>query len=641
MSYQVLARKWRPKNFDQLVGQELTARALINALDSQRLHHAFLFTGTRGVGKTTIARIFSKSLNCEQGLSSKPCGTCSSCVEIDEGRFVDLMEIDAASKTGIDDMRELIDNVQYKPTRGRYKVYLIDEVHMLSTHSFNALLKTLEEPPSHVIFLLATTDPQKLPITVLSRCLQFHLRRMELESIVSHLSMILEQEKIGFQRESLEAIAKGADGSMRDALSLLDQAIVFSGEELNLASVLEMLGSIEQHFVYDLLDKMIAGDAQGLIDVIQNMAQFSPDYIEVMNDWLSMLHQIAVAKAIGYTNDIQIKQAIDKISAVDLQLFYQLSLQAKKDLPFAPNLRQGFEMAMLRVLSFKPNFYNAPSTDSKKKSNSPLNSKNELNNPAESPTQPVNSNHSKLQVVATETVRSGQGEPYLQQNTSNNINQLPQTGQTLGAARSPTVEAANPASQTNSVSQADQTSATVQTLPVINQALAEVIEMPLSPVAGRTSSQQKQVSEPNQTQALVDKIPLLKINIQNWPQAIKQFSLLGTGLQVLRNSLPEVEQGRLTIRYAETMSHLLTHNLKQKIEQTIYTHFSSETFTLVFKASSDLQSTPKEQQLIETQASIEQIQQQMLDNQCIQFILSETGAKITQDNISLKPKHQD
>ncbi len=625
MSYQVLARKWRPKNFDQLVGQELTARALINALDSQRLHHAFLFTGTRGVGKTTIARIFSKSLNCEQGLSSNPCGSCSSCIEIDEGRFVDLMEIDAASKTGIDDMRELIDNVQYKPTRGRYKVYLIDEVHMLSTHSFNALLKTLEEPPPHVIFLLATTDPQKLPITVLSRCLQFHLRRMEPQSIVNHLSMILEQENISFQIESLEAIAKAADGSMRDALSLLDQAIVFSGEALSLDNVLQMLGSIEQHFVYDLLDKMVATDAQGLIDVIQQMAQFSPDYLEVMNDWLSMLHQIAVAKATGNTNDIQIKQALDKISAVDLQLFYQLSLEAKKDLPFAPNLRQGFEMAMLRVVSFKPNFYQEPSPDSKKKSNHCLDNEQLANAEVVSPSKPKTNTTTHL----ASAIQSVPVESSRQANSATNINQAQQSE-----------PAVVPTAQLNSAT---------RRLTASNQGLAEVIEMPISPSAKRKSELnqptvnhpiENTVSEPAQQQSLVDPIELYQINIQNWPQVIKQISLQGTGLQVLRNSLPEIEQGQLVIRYAETMSHLLTHNLRQKIEQAVYSHFSAERFTIIFKTSSDLQSTPKEQQLIKNQATIDKIHQRLLDNPCIQFILGETGAKITQDNISLKPKQQ-
>ena len=354
MSYQVLARKWRPKSFEELVGQKQTAKALMNALESQRLHHAYLFTGTRGVGKTTIARILSKSLNCDKGITSQPCGVCSSCTEIDQGNFVDLMEIDAASKTKVEDTRELLDNVQYRPTRGRYKVYLIDEVHMLSGHSFNALLKTLEEPPPHVIFLLATTDPQKLTVTVLSRCLQFHLKRMEQDDIVSHLSMILNAENITFEPTALTPIAKGADGSMRDALSLLDQAIAFSGEHLKASSVLEMLGSIDQSYCFKLLDAVQANDAAALMSVINEMSQYSPDYFEVMTDWLSLLHNIAVAQAIDHSDDDKITELSQSISAADLQLYYQLSLQAKKDLPYAPHPRQGFEMALLRVLAFKP-----------------------------------------------------------------------------------------------------------------------------------------------------------------------------------------------------------------------------------------------------------------------------------------------
>jgi len=367
MSYQVLARKWRPKSFEELVGQEQTARALSNALETQRLHHAYLFTGTRGVGKTTIARILSKSLNCDTGITSKPCGTCSSCTEIDQGRFVDLMEIDAASKTKVEDTRELLDNVQYRPTRGRYKVYLIDEVHMLSGHSFNALLKTLEEPPPHVIFLLATTDPQKLPVTVLSRCLQFHLKRMEEDQIIPHLSKILKAEEIEFEESALNPIAKGADGSMRDALSLLDQAIAFCGDKIETKSVLEMLGSIDQSYCLDLLNAIIESDPKKVLSIIENMSQYSPNYAEVMSDWLTLMHKIAVTQAgMGFSSSAEasdnevsedknsIENLANRASPESIQLYYQLALVAKKDLAFAPHPRQGFEMAFLRILAFKP-----------------------------------------------------------------------------------------------------------------------------------------------------------------------------------------------------------------------------------------------------------------------------------------------
>ncbi|NVJ58786.1 MAG: DNA polymerase III subunit gamma/tau [Gammaproteobacteria bacterium] len=354
MSYTVLARKWRPQNFAQLVGQEHVQRAIVNAIEQQRVHHAYLFTGTRGVGKTTIARIFSKCLNCETGITATPCGTCNTCQEIEQGRFVDLMEIDAASRTKVEDTREILDNVQYRPSRGRYKVYLIDEVHMLSNSSFNALLKTLEEPPPHVIFLLATTDPQKLPVTVLSRCLQFHLKRMTLERINQHLADVLSKESIEFDDVSLNAIAKAADGSMRDALSLLDQAIAFGGGKLSASEVIEMLGSVDHHFVRDLVMALAENDPQKLMNIVDSMAEFSPNYAQVLSDILSQLHQLAVANLIGDSEDEVTRQLLEMLSAEDIQLYYQIGLHAKKDLPLAPEPREGFEMALLRMLAFRP-----------------------------------------------------------------------------------------------------------------------------------------------------------------------------------------------------------------------------------------------------------------------------------------------
>lgn len=360
MSYQVLARKWRPRSFKEMVGQSHILRALINALDNDRLHHAYLFTGTRGVGKTTIARILAKSLNCEQGVSSTPCGKCSTCIEVDEGRFVDLIEVDAASRTKVDETRELLDNVQYAPTRGRYKVYLIDEVHMFSNHSFNALLKTLEEPPPHVKFLLATTDPQKLPVTILSRCLQFNLKALPQEQIHGHMDFLLEQEKIQADSTSVRHIARAAQGSMRDALSLLDQAIAFGGGELKEADVCDMLGVIEQHFVMDVLTALLSQDAVALLACVQKMSEQSVDYESVLVDLLSMLQRVAVAQVAPDTvDDLQgdqqaILQLADNISPEDVQLYYQVGLIGRRDLPLAPQLRAGFEMVLLRMLAFQP-----------------------------------------------------------------------------------------------------------------------------------------------------------------------------------------------------------------------------------------------------------------------------------------------
>lgn len=360
MSYQVLARKWRPRFFREMVGQEHVLQALINALDHNRLHHAYLFTGTRGVGKTTIARILAKCLNCESGVSSEPCGQCSSCTEINRGSFVDLIEVDAASRTKVEDTRELLDNVQYAPTKGRYKVYLIDEVHMLSTHSFNALLKTLEEPPEHVKFLLATTDPQKLPATILSRCLQFHLKNMLPERIVGHLSNVLKQEIVEFEEPALWALARSADGSMRDALSLTDQAIAFGSGKVLESQVREMLGSIDQQTVYLLVEALVAHDPVKLLDVIAHFSEQAPDYAAVLDELLLLLHRMTIAQVVpdAIDNSLGDQQRVielaQRVTAEELQLFYQMGLMAKKDFALAPDHRSGLEMAVLRMLVFRP-----------------------------------------------------------------------------------------------------------------------------------------------------------------------------------------------------------------------------------------------------------------------------------------------
>lgn len=360
MNYQVLARKWRPHNFHEMVGQTHVLRALINALDTGRLHHAYLFTGTRGVGKTTISRILTKCLNCEQGVSSTPCGICTTCREIDEGRFIDLIEVDGASRTKVEDTRELLENIQYAPTKGRFKVYLIDEVHMLSSHSFNALLKTLEEPPPHVKFLLATTDPQKLPVTILSRCLQFSLKNIPAERIVEHLAHVLETEKIPFEREALWLLGRAAQGSMRDAMSLTDQAIAFGGEKVNTADVSDMLGTLDQKQVYQLLLTLLEGDAKALLVIINQLAEQSPDWLDVLGELLSILHRVAIAQAFpdAIDNSLGDKEQILGLAKVlpaeDVQFYYQVGLLGRRDLPLAPDGQQGFEMVLLRMLAFRP-----------------------------------------------------------------------------------------------------------------------------------------------------------------------------------------------------------------------------------------------------------------------------------------------
>ena len=360
MSYQVLARKWRPRNFEEMVGQEHVLRALTNALDSGRLHHAFLFTGTRGVGKTTLARILAKSLNCETGISSHPCGVCQTCKEIDDGRYVDLIEVDAASRTKVEDTRELLDNVQYAPSRGRYKVYLVDEVHMLSNHSFNALLKTLEEPPPHIKFLLATTDPQKLPVTILSRCLQFNLKRLHPDLITQYLGKLLQAENIPFEAAALKHLARAADGSMRDALSLMDQAIAFGGGQLNETDVKQMLGTIEQTHIYTLLEQLAVRDAAGLMATIQQLNSQSPDHVAVLAELLSALHYLALLQQVPSAYDEsmgdqeRLLQLSQLLSPEDVQLFYQIGVLGRRDLPYAPDPASGVEMVLLRMLAFRP-----------------------------------------------------------------------------------------------------------------------------------------------------------------------------------------------------------------------------------------------------------------------------------------------
>ena len=361
MSYQVLARKWRPKSFDTLVGQDHVVRALTNALTQNRLHHAYLFTGTRGVGKTTLARILAKSLNCEQGVSAMPCGICAACTEIDKGRFVDLIEVDAASNTQVDAMRDLLDNAQYAPTAGRFKVYIIDEVHMLSKSAFNAMLKTLEEPPAHVKFILATTDPQKVPVTVLSRCLQFNLRQMASPSITGHLQNILTQENIGYEPTALHLIARAAAGSMRDALSLTDQAIAYGGQTVNEAEVRAMLGAVDQSYLYQLLDALLANDGNAIMASAKRMQERSLSFEAALNDLTQLLHQIAVAQAVpdSIADDLPERAILlnlaSKIPAETLQLYYQIALLGKRDIALAPDEFAGFTMSLLRMLAFTPN----------------------------------------------------------------------------------------------------------------------------------------------------------------------------------------------------------------------------------------------------------------------------------------------
>jgi DNA polymerase-3 subunit gamma/tau len=360
MSYQVLARKWRPRTFESLVGQEHVVKALRNALDQKRLHHAYLFSGTRGVGKTTLARILAKCLNCETGISSSPCGKCSACVEIDSGRFVDLIEVDAATNTKVDEMRQLLENSVYAPTRGRFKVYVIDEVHMLSTSAFNAMLKTLEEPPEHIKFILATTDPQKIPVTVLSRCLQFNLKQMPARAIAAHLEAILAQEKLPAEPGALGLLAQCARGSMRDALSLLDQAIAYGAGNVTEAAVRAMLGTIDDSFLYSILEGIARGDSAAVLAIAEDMRSRSVGFDGALADLGALLHRVALAQ--GSPEAVEAEGGLRErllalgrtLDAEEVQLYYQIAIHGRQDLPFAPDEFAGFTMALLRMLAFAP-----------------------------------------------------------------------------------------------------------------------------------------------------------------------------------------------------------------------------------------------------------------------------------------------
>lgn len=442
MSYLVLARKWRPKTFAEVIGQQHVLRALVNGLDQDRLHHAFLFAGTRGVGKTTLARILAKSLNCEQGVSSTPCGECPSCQEVDAGRFVDLIEVDAASRTKVDDTRELLDNVQYAPSRGRYKVYLIDEVHMLSTSSFNALLKTLEEPPPHVKFLFATTDPQKLPVTILSRCLQFNLRRLDSAQISGHLANILQRENIEFETDALAEIARAADGSMRDALSLLDQAISFGAGSVSSENVHEMLGSISQQQVHNLVAALFNQDGQAVLQQSEELSAQGRDFKKTLDELLLTLQHIATLQlvpnleesdsAIAHSNHEQFSLLSQQIPAEAIQLLYQIALHGKRDLPYAADPKSGFDMTLLRMLSFQPmqvdtsNTGIAPST---KPPSAPTNNKPQVTQQQQAYSEPEPTPKQQQQVAekAPATIEPIKPAPEPDPVSSNNTAQINST----------------------------------------------------------------------------------------------------------------------------------------------------------------------------------------------------------------------
>jgi len=650
MSYQVLARKWRPKDFSELVGQQQTAQALINALESQRLHHAYLFTGTRGVGKTTIARILSKSLNCEKGITANPCGECSSCVEISQGNFVDLLEIDAASKTKVEDTRELLDNVQYRPTRGRYKVYLIDEVHMLSGHSFNALLKTLEEPPPHVIFLLATTDPQKMPVTVLSRCLQFHLRRMEINEITGHLTQILEAEQIPCEKGALEPIAKGADGSMRDALSLLDQAIAYCGEEIKTQVVLDMLGSIDREYGFQLLDAIRANDAGQLIQVIENIAQFSPDFDELLSDWLSLLHALAVCQATGSHSDERIGQLAKDISAADLQLFYQLSLHAKRDLGYAPHPRQGFEMAMLRILAFKPATKPGATQPGLRSKNIP--GALETSGGGATSEKAQSAQASAVETSASMALNNGphtnlNAAQTTPQNTSRSASRNGAVGVQAVAQQVVEEGASAIVSEPEAKLEVSKTKLKVVVNNSATGQLQQQTNIENADVSNLAQSQETtthQASDDNldttadsdSTRPAVEKIQFNQVDNQNWFDVVTGLTITGHGMQVLLNSTAEVNDGVLNISVLDKMEPLMTDSARQMINDGLQSYFEVSKLNLNFQFVDATGETPREKLARIHELALDEAEQTLLADPQIKFLLAQINGVLPRESIQLK-----
>jgi len=548
MTYQVLARKWRPKTFNDMAGQEHVLQTLVHALDNNRLHHAYLFTGTRGVGKTTIARIFAKCLNCEQGITSTPCGQCASCVEINEGRFIDLIEVDAASRTKVEDTRELLENVQYAPSRGRYKVYLIDEVHMLSTSSFNALLKTLEEPPPHVVFLLATTDPHKLPITILSRCLQFSLKNLSPQRIVDYLRSVLIAEQIPFEEGALWHLAKSAQGSMRDALTLLDQSISFCAGNVREAEVGELLGTPDRGLLVEILQALNAQDAAALLNAAATVSERSFDYFLLIDNLVALLHRVAMAQLLPGAVDNsqgdreQVLALARAVTAEDVQLYYQIALQGRQDIGLAHDPRMAFEMLLLRMLVFSPELPAIGASDA---------------SPEAAPIPVQSTQQADAAPAAADTAPSAD-EPAQEQKKKPELTQPAPVIDTRPAQQQPPERAPERPPERES-DQVDQ-----QPAPVAQQAPQKTQE------AQETTAQQPQAT-PVQTK--VSPVP----DIENWIGTVEQLGVTGITGNLIFNCLPESFDGRvLQLVLDEQQSSLYNEEQGRRIAQVLKGHFGDQ-----------------------------------------------------------------
>lgn len=583
MSYQVLARKWRPASFEELVGQEHVVRAIVNALNTDRIHHAYLFTGTRGVGKTTIARILSRCLNCEQGVSATPCGECSACQEILQGRFVDLIEVDAASRTKVEDTRELLENVQYTPTSGRYKVYLIDEVHMLSKHSFNALLKTLEEPPPHVKFLLATTDPQKLPVTVLSRCLQFNLKRVPADLISGHMEKILKAEKIPAETPALIRLAQAADGSIRDGLSLLDQAISFGDGELNDDDVGRMLGSISRDHLLKLMQGVADADAAAIMAAVDTLAEMAPDYSVVLDDLISLMHNFSVLNAIPEIQDERLGELTPELIELakaftpqDLQLFYEIAVRARRDLPVIPNRRYALEMAMLRMLAFGLQSVDQPANVSQPK---------------------------RVKQASSQAVPLPEKKPREKPSDQSSSSVV---------ARASLVEQEQQYQQPSNIEQAS--SEVKEPRPTVSDA-----------------EQENSVPEHTQDEQPMERLVL---DATNWSAIIKQLKLVGMSQALAsHSSLTSIEGNKVTLALAETDSTYLTEKSQQNLTEVLSDYLGNE-IKLHFSSIDEVPDSPAEQARRKQLAREHQADSSIHSDPVIESLAATFNAKIIPGSIT-------
>ncbi len=643
MSHQVLARKWRPKSFETLVGQPHVVRALTNALEQQRIHHAYLFTGTRGVGKTTLARIIAKSLNCETGITAKPCGVCNACIEIDKGRFIDLLEVDAASNTQVDAMRELLENAQYAPTSGRFKVYIIDEVHMLSKSAFNAMLKTLEEPPEHVKFILATTDPQKVPVTVLSRCLQFNLRQIASPTITEHLQDVLTQENIPFENTAIQLIARAAEGSMRDALSLTDQAIAYGNQAVNEADVRSMLGAIDQSYLFDIINALINEDGAALITKAQAMEARSISFEAALNELAKLLHQIAIAQTVpeSISNDLPERDALlalaQNLPPQKLQLYYQIALLGGRDISLAPDEYAGFTMSLLRMLAFAP----VESLSAQKKNSvGPTVAETPAAPPVRNATAAL---RNSTQPVAPQTIAAmptTDKKPSLMERALAKTAAEPASIEPVHseAVQPEPVQAvpaqpeAMPASQ---VQPAPTPSSEPAPRAPVQTEVSHVASSPEPRVVSESLASEPFISQPSNA------APAAPMETEtgesrafdgNWRNLIEQHLKLGIARALAQNcEMIAHDKNSITLRVAKNQKHLVSETYQEKLSTAINSHFGRKiklTFNIDSEANTPAKQNAEEKAVIQSSA-----EDAIMGDDFVRSLLNNFDAKIIPNSI--------